>query len=210
MGWEEDRKASSPPPRISYRKEGEKRGGREKEEATILLGEGARGCPCVSLLPYARVFTVLIICLWSVPGAGCPRSGAVRGDPAALSMHREGESSRALPHPSPMKMLPRGGAAQECRPPTFRQRALPTPIPPSALIYLGFAWMACLMVCVTGKGGVSRVGWSLPILSWDESVNGDGPHPLIKEPPPSPALCFSGSLAASQPPSVLHSSLKKE
>lgn len=48
---------------------------------------------------------------------------------------------------------------------------------------------------VTGKGGVSRVGLSLPIPAWDESVNGDGPHPLVKEPPPSPALCFSGSLS---------------
>lgn len=28
-------------------------GEEEKEEATILLGEGARGSPCVSLLPHA-------------------------------------------------------------------------------------------------------------------------------------------------------------
>lgn len=59
------------------------RGGEEKEEATISLGEGARGSPCVRLLPHTPVFTVLITCLWGVPRAGSPRSGAVRGDRAA-------------------------------------------------------------------------------------------------------------------------------
>ena len=60
-----------------------RRGGEEKEEATISLGEGARGSPCVRLLPHTPVFTVLITCLWGVPRAGSPRSGAVRGDRAA-------------------------------------------------------------------------------------------------------------------------------
>lgn len=72
MGWEEgaDRKAASPPPRISYRKEGERRGAKKKEEATIFLGEGARESPRARLLPSTRVFIVLITPVWSGLGAG--------------------------------------------------------------------------------------------------------------------------------------------
>lgn len=109
MGWEEgaDRKAASPPPRISYRKEGERRGAKKKEEATIFLGEGARESPRARLLPSTRVFIVLITPVWSGLGAGDSRrwGSAEQGgdDPRP---RRAGESSRALLHPSPLRMLP--------------------------------------------------------------------------------------------------------
>lgn len=70
-GWEggADRKASSPPPRISYRKEGEKRGGR-KGGSNNFTGGGSSGKPlCPSPATHASIY-----CFNNLP-LGCAKSG---------------------------------------------------------------------------------------------------------------------------------------
>lgn len=79
MSWEEgtDRKAASPPPRISHRQEGKTR-----EEARILLGEGAqgaRGSPCDCPAVHASIYCFTNPSLECLKERGTPRGAEGRG-----------------------------------------------------------------------------------------------------------------------------------
>lgn len=161
MSWEEgtDRKAASPPPRISHRQEGKTR-----EEARILLGEGAqgaRGSPCDCPAVHASIYCFTNPSLECLKERGTPRGAERRGAwgedprPAALRMRRAGQSSRALLHPSPARMLQGRGGCPGSAGPQCREAGSPQ-IPPFTPLFLfiwGFIALLARRVGAAAPGG---------------------------------------------------------